>query len=569
MHRLALCLLVGSLTSLGALPAQSTPRLRENVARHLDGAFGKTVRFAVEPDQAARIAFAPNPYHVTEFLLLPDAQGRMWFEYGEGPSGKSARVTGALEQLGQAPCAALAQWHRDGATWRVELTLTDDRAAIAKALSEIDSGRRTWAKRLRNHSLLAHPEIGESERIAGFVRLWSEVKYNFVYFDRRPRLDWEKVLDDYLPRVQRAASAPAYYRVLRECMALLQDGHSEVSGPSDDPVAAPPIVLREIEGKAIVVGVRPPDSIPDDALRREIEAARLSIGDEVTTIDGEAVADVLATRIHPFVCASTPQHRSLVSYPQLLRGDPGTVARLGVRARDGTTREVTLTRGYLRAHAPTRRRADGEFESGLVHVALPSFSHGDAVAHFERLLPTIRSARGLILDLRDNGGGSTRVGNQVLASLTDKPLAGSHWRTRMYRPAFRAWGSPEAWHHGKHDDVVPGKDPWLGPIVVLTGPRTFSAAEDFLVVLKAAGRARLVGEPTGGSTGQPLAIEGLPGGGHARVCAKRDTFPDGTEFVGVGVLPDVDVRPTVAGLVAGRDEVFERGVAELRTMIGK
>ena len=87
-------------------------------------------------------------------------------------------------------------------------------------------------------------------------------------------------------------------------------------------------------------------------------------------------------------------------------------------------------------------------------------------------------------------------------------------------------------------------------------------------MLKAGKRARLVGTPTGGSTGQPLQIP-LPGGGRARVCAKRDTFPDGTEFVGIGVIPDVEVRPTVADFAAGRDVVFERGLAELRSMLGK
>lgn len=128
-------------------------------------------------------------------------------------------------------------------------------------------------------------------------------------------------------------------------------------------------------------------------------------------------------------------------------------------------------------------------------------------------------------------------------------------------------GQSGGWHEGHHDDVAPARNPFLGPIVVLTSPRTFSAAEDFLVILKAFGRARLVGERTGGSTGQPLSIEGLPAGGTARVCTKRDMFPDGTEFVGVGVIPDVEVRLTVADIAAGRDVVFEQGLAELRRLI--
>jgi C-terminal processing protease CtpA/Prc len=58
-------------------------------------------------------------------------------------------------------------------------------------------------------------------------------------------------------------------------------------------------------------------------------------------------------------------------------------------------------------------------------------------------------------------------------------------------------------------------------------------------------RGKIVGQPTGGSTGQPLII-GLPGGGSARICSKRDRYPDGTEFIGVGVQHDVEVLPTIA-----------------------
>jgi C-terminal processing protease CtpA/Prc len=244
------------------------------------------------------------------------------------------------------------------------------------------------------------------------------------------------------------------------------------------------------------------------------------------------------------------------------------VATLLVRPLQGAEREVVLTRGYLTASRAPARREDGEVEDGIVYVAIDGFGSEDDVVHFDALLPRIRQARGLIIDVRRNGGGSTSIAAKVIASLTDRKLPGSRWKTRMHRPAFKAWGQPEEWHAGKHADVAPARDPFLGPVVVLIGPETFSAAEDFLVVLKASERATLVGSRTAGSTGQPLRIE-LPGGGGARVCSKRDTFPDGTEFVGIGVLPDVEVTVTRQDFVAGRDVVLERGLEELRRRIAR
>ena len=91
---------------------------------------------------------------------------------------------------------------------------------------------------------------------------------------------------------------------------------------------------------------------------------------------------------------------------------------------------------------------------------------------------------------------------------------------------------------------------------VLTSARTYSAAEDFAVAFDTMQRGRIVGEATGGSTGQPLIVA-LPGGAMARICTKRDTYSDGREFVGVGVQPEVVVHPTVADFRAGRDTVLE------------
>jgi C-terminal processing protease CtpA/Prc len=99
-------------------------------------------------------------------------------------------------------------------------------------------------------------------------------------------------------------------------------------------------------------------------------------------------------------------------------------------------------------------------------------------------------------------------------------------------------------------------------VALLISGETFSAAEDFCAAYVGLKRDILVGEPTGGSTGQPLAFS-LPGGIMARVCTKRDAYPDGTEWNGIGILPTVLVRPSVAALQAGRDPVLKAALSNL------
>ena len=108
-----------------------------------------------------------------------------------------------------------------------------------------------------------------------------------------------------------------------------------------------------------------------------------------------------------------------------------------------------------------------------------------------------------------------------------------------------------------------GKKLYTKPVILLISPQTFSAAEDFAVAFDSMKRGKMIGEATGGSTGQPLMIT-LPGSLMGRVCSKRDLYPDGKVFVGVGVQPDIKISPKVADVISGRDTVLEGALEYLK-----
>ena len=100
---------------------------------------------------------------------------------------------------------------------------------------------------------------------------------------------------------------------------------------------------------------------------------------------------------------------------------------------------------------------------------------------------------------------------------------------------------------------------------MLTSPATYSAAEDFTATFKSMNRGKVIGEPTGGSTGQPILFS-LPGGGFARVCAKRDFFFDGTEFVGRGIQPDIFISSSTKAIKENKDEQEEKAIEYLKSI---
>lgn len=408
--------------------------------------------------------------------------------------------------------------------------------------------------------------LGEDERIAGLSRFWSEVKFNFADSDRLDAIGWDALYLSYLPKVRATAATADYYRVLAELCAQLKDGHTNVYPAPEirEAHGAQPLLrTRLVEGRVLVT------QVADAALN----AQGVRPGAEVVTVDGKPVKAYAESVLAPFQSASTPQDLETRIYTYtFLAGPLGDTPKVGFRDESGRAFELPVPRvagAVRRKEIPqeppfTLRMLPGQ----IAHVTLSTFGTSATADQFMEAFPQIAAAKALILDVRTNGGGNSGVGYRILATLTKEPFFGTAWSTRDYKPAFRAWERPRQVHRQRPEPKAP--DParhFAGPVVVLTSPATYSAAEDFSVAFAAMKRGLIIGEPTGGSTGQPLFIR-LPGGGSARICTKRDTFPDGKPFVGVGVQPDRVVRPTVADFRLGRDTVLEAALVVLTQQAG-
>lgn len=403
-------------------------------------------------------------------------------------------------------------------------------------------------------------QLSATDRLAGLSLLWSEARYNFANFDLVPNLDWDAHYRAAIPRVLATQSTADYYQELRRFYAALEDGHSGVTVPRElrsHFYSRPPIYTRLIEGRVIIYRVN----------SKRLHAVGLRSGQEILTIDGIPVRNYAADKVRPFQSASTPQDLDVRVFTYgLLQGDEETAVELVVSDAAGNKQEFSVPRsGYAdedKIEADTVSFDIRDLGDGILLLDIRTFNEESVLEAFTERFEEISRAAGLIIDLRQNGGGNSSFGWGILAQLVDEPFPTSQWKTRLYRPAYRAWSRPEAWswHEGESYEYDPhGTHFYAGPVAVLSGPRTYSAAEDFLAAFRQANRGPIIGQPSGGSTGQPLSFK-LPGGGFARVCTKRDWFADGTEFVGRGVIPDILVEDTVADLREGHDA----GVAQAK-----
>lgn len=484
------------------------------------------------------------------------------FITAQAPAGSGAVVAGVrhgryLISVGASVGFGIRLWDDPGNTPQELRELDEAVDAVARTLEVVtrtvaEPGYVTWIPK----AVPSEQDV-QMQRIASLARLWAEVKYNFVFLAARPELDWERVLELYLPRVMAARSDEEYAQALQEAVALLRDGHTGVQ--AGGAVDRPALWIEPVEGLPVVTAL---------ADTPAMKASGIKPGMELTAVDGIEVRELLP-RIYPTVAASTKQSRDATAYWRLLEGPPQSRVKATFRDVDGATLSVELVRdqGSHPAEALPWRRPSFEYRElpgGIAYVALSSFSTATVVKRFDEHFEKIVRAPGLIIDVRSNGGGSSGNGYQIFARLieTGVKVKTTAWKTRSYKPAHRAWGREEEWFEGDHGEIeARGETPYRGPVAVLIGTNTFSAAEDFLAPVKQSKRGVVIGSPSGGSTGQPLSVVLFQAS--ARICTKWDRFADGTEFVGVGVQPDIRVEPTRRDVAAGRDVVLERALEVL------
>jgi C-terminal processing protease CtpA/Prc len=195
-----------------------------------------------------------------------------------------------------------------------------------------------------------------------------------------------------------------------------------------------------------------------------------------------------------------------------------------------------------------------------------SFANPDVLTLFDRALGDAPREgprhRGLILDLRETVGTVTGrdQGYALLSRLIDRPFLTARRRTPLYSLDSLTWLSAPSdtiWPPPRRERIA-----YMGPVVVLSSPRTSGAAEDFLVAFEAGNRGPIIGEWSAGSTGK-TAVLALVDGWQLRVTVTRDAFPDGKEFVRTGIAPQFPVDVRAQDVLVGRDAALDRARAYL------
>jgi len=469
-----------------------------------------------------------------------------------------------IERLGPvAPCNPCAKLEENDLHLQPDLRWIDEEARLGKELSQTLRSirdKRTIGKQFYvslvpgvgnpsfKHELdyagLKLPDFGF--QLLALYRFWNIIEYWFPYRDVMEE-DWDRVLSEFIPKIALARNSESYQRELMALVANVHDGHANLWSSLDvrPPVGKCqiPLKIRFVEKSPVVAGFGTTEAATTSGLK---------VGDIITELDGVPVQKLIESWA-PYYADSNEAARLRDIAAFMTRGACGESA-IDVR-REG--RDIKLkservpshssdaARGWHDLPGDTFRRLSDE----IAYLKLSSVKTAD-VSHY---IEAAAGTKGLIIDIRNYP--SEFVVFALGSLLVDH-------ETPFARFTVGDLSNPGAFHWTEPVSLNPKKPHYSGKVVMLVDEVSLSQAEYTTMAFRAAPHAVVVGSTTSGNDGNVSAVV-LPGGLRAMISGIGVFYPDKRPTQRVGIVPDVEVRPTIAAIRVGRDEVLEEALRQI------
>lgn len=376
-------------------------------------------------------------------------------------------------------------------------------------------------------------------RLLSLYRYWNIIQYYFPYRYAIGE-DWKQVLQEFIPKFSGAEDQKEYTLVCLELAARINDSHASVHNSITRDFFGIKFVPLEIvfaEDKAVV------KNYYDETLSPE---TGLKTGDVIIEVDGKTIEEISKEKSKYLPASnSAARFRDLARILLATNKDQISIKFI----REGVTQNVTA-KTYTYKEINYTQKLPATFtmlNKDIGYLYMNKVKKEELPGIFSQL----KEAKGLVIDLR------TYPYNFVVFDV------GGFLMTKPEE--FAKFSNTSVSSPGNYL-IFPGepvgtnnKDFFKGKVAILINEQSQSSAEYHAMAFRKAPNARVFGSQTAGADGN-ISYFTLPGKIQTTITGVGVYTPEGSETQRIGIIPDVEVKPTVEGIKNNKDEVLEKAL---------
>ncbi|WP_299523474.1 S41 family peptidase [Winogradskyella sp.] len=399
------------------------------------------------------------------------------------------------------------------------------------------------------------PYPDDGFRLLSVYRYWNMINYFFPYKHLMDK-DWNSCLSEYIPEFLNAKNELEYELAALKMIGDIKDTHANLWGGNNKIQEQrgefrSPVHVKFVEDQLIV------DALFEDEKSKN---SGLNVGDIITHINDKSVDDIVKDIYDFYPASNQPTRLRDISF-DILRSTQNT-SDLKIIS-NGKPKHITLNlynpkdiEGYYRWY---KRESEGKsykmLDNNIGYITLKNIKQEDV----DEIRKVFKDTKGIIIDIRNYP--SAFMPFNLGTFLTSKS-------SEFVKFTNGSVDYPGEFTFGKTLSVPSKGKTYKGKVIVLVNEISQSQAEYTTMAFRAGDNVTVVGSTTAGADGNVSTIF-LPGGLRTMISGIGVYYPDGTETQRVGIVPDIEVKPTIEGVKNGRDELMEKAIDIINTDIQK
>ena len=385
----------------------------------------------------------------------------------------------------------------------------------------------------------------KNARIVTMFMYWNLIEYFFPYkylMDQK----WSSTLEKLLPEFIEANDVISFSIAMQKLTAKLNDSHV-VFYTGALKHALLPIKCKVIDEKLIITEI-----FGDEQAKYE----DLEIGDVITKVNDKTIHDLIAEN-RKLIGGSNEAYYLKNLASSILDVSSDTIKLTFLK--DGVTNtRIINTYDILDAHSNEKREKkitqNEKFkivENNIGYVNMGTLK----VKNVPDMIETLKTTKAIIFDMRNYPNQTYEAVTNFL-NATEKEFAKYTHPDTSYPGRF-VWTEPAKC--GTNN-----KDNYKGKVIVLLNENSISQSEWTAMCFQTSGNTTIIGSQTAGSDGNVTEINFVKAF-YTCYTGIGVYYPDGRETQRIGIVPDIEVKPTIEGIKQGKDEVLERAIKFIET----